>query len=634
MLRQLKLQDRLVAMAAIPIVVVAVVAAGLLLFLDGGETTPYGIFALCGVVVSTAFAFAVGRSIQTSISDMAIATSELADAHRQFAAGEITAADLPQLNVDSEDDLARVAGSINAINAITAEAGESRHSEVKEGLSNIVVNLARRSQTLLDRQVEYLDKLEGSEEDPDRLGELFKVDHLATRMRRNAESLKVLAEADPGRRRGGPVEVGDVLRVAMGEVENYENIELTEIDEGQVDAGAAMDLAHLVAELMENATQFSPPQTPVAVSGEFDDKDRFVITIKDQGMGMPKEKLVEANAVLADPPELGLGMGRSLGFMVVGRLAQRMGATVTLALNGQSGTEAVVAVPNSMFKGRTEAPKAKTATRPEAPSPATAATSASPALEKLLGLSEESLDGPLAAVEKDEANEPVADWAANSPFSPDREDTASLPSRDVQDSSDEADEDTASEETTGSAEQEAAEDSGSTEDTAASEESETDDPEAEGSEAERSEATESQDDESTDVVAETDDDVEAEEAQDEEVEETWTPPEVTADAPPRIIDPPEKLTDAIPTGDAFDSGVDSLLSQDSDDPSEGLAKRQRGASQVPVGQSRPVAASSRDPEEIKSMLSRYRDGLKGGKKQAKNESADSNSGSDDESKDR
>lgn len=579
MLRQLKLQDRLVAMAAIPILVAAVVAAGLLLFLDGGGTTPYGIFALCGVVVSIAVAAAIGSSIRSSISEMATAAGELADAHRKLVAGEIAATDLPRLAVEGEDDLARLATSINAINTLTAEAGESRRSEVKEGLSNIVVNLARRSQTLLDRQVEYLDRLEGSEEDPDRLSELFKVDHLATRMRRNAESLKVLAEADPGRRRGGPVEVGDVLRVAMGEVENYESIELAEIDDGQVDAGAAMDLAHLVAELMENATQFSPPDTPVSVSGEFDGNDQFVISILDQGMGMPKDKLAEANTVLADPPELGLGMGRSLGFMVVGRLAQRLGATVKLGLNGQSGTEATITVPSSAFKGRTAPTKSAASPRQGAPTPVAAAKTASPALEKLLGLSEEGLESAANDTVGGEAGAAPTDWAANSPFSPDRSDSAGLPSRDAKAAED-------------------ADDNKTADDTA----------EADSSGSKDSSPT-------------------------EEVEETWTPPEVTADAPPRIVDPPEKLTDAIPTGDDFESGVDSLLNPDADAQSGGLAKRQRGASEVPVGNSRPVAVSNRDPEEIKSMLSRYRDGLKGGKKN-KDESDGDSSTSGDESKDK
>lgn len=575
MLRQLKLQDRLVAMAAIPILVAAVVAAGLLLFLDGGDTTPYGIFALCGVAVSIIAAAVIGSSIRSSISEMATAAGELADAHRKLGAGEIAASDLPQLTVEGDGDLARLAASINAINAITVEAGESRRSEVKEGLSNIVVNLARRSQTLLDRQVEYLDRLEGSEEDPDRLGELFKVDHLATRMRRNAESLKVLAEADPGRRRGGPVEVGDVLRVAMGEVENYESIELADIDDGQVSAGAAMDLAHLVAELMENATQFSPPDTPVSVSGEFDDSERFVISIKDEGMGMPQDKLAEANAVLADPPELGLGMGRSLGFMVVGRLAQRLDATVTLALNGESGTEATVSVPSTAFQGRNAPTKSTPEPRKESPSPAAATKTASPALEKLLGLSEAGLESAANDSATGEDAAPT-DWAANSPFSPDRSET-SLPSRDAK----------------------------------ASDDGESDD----------------SDDSTERDVADADD------SADEVVEETWTPPEVTADAPPRIIDPPEKLTDAIPTGDDFESGVDSLLNPDAETQGAGLAKRQRGASEVPVGSSRPVAASNRDPEEIKSMLSRYRDGLKGAKKK-QDEPADDSTVSDDNSKDK
>ena len=684
MVRQLKLQDRLVAIAAIPILVVAVVAAGLLLFLEGSGTTPYGIFALCGLVVASGVAFVIGRSIQTTISELTDEVSDLAEAHRKLAAGEISAADLPQLAIDGRDELARLSASINTINAITAEAGESRNSEVKKALSNIVVNLARRSQTLLDRQVEYLDRLEGSEEDPDRLGELFKVDHLATRMRRNAESLKVLAEADPGRRRGGPVEVADVLRVAMGEVENYESIELDEIDEGTVDAGTAMDLAHLVAELMENATQFSPPDTPVSVTGEFDSEDHFLISIRDQGMGMPMEKLAEANAVLANPPELGLTMGRSLGFMVIGRLAERLGATVTLALNGRSGTEAVVSVPTSVFRNRTEPAPTTARSRTESASPAEAAQSASPALEKLLGISDESLesgDANGATIELPDADVD-SDWAASSPFAPDDKTSSALPTRggdeEAESDTDEADAETdveieAEVETDAEVESEVESDDDADANADADAEDETDleaeaedkvDADAEA-EADSSADTELEADADSDLedksedeievdadISTEDDDAEVEDdpdaddpvAEDSTAEESevadavdedpvWTPPEVTPDAPPRIIDPPEKLTDAIPTGEAFDNGVDSLLSSDSSGDA-GLKRRKRGASQVPVGQGRPVAAPSRDPKEIKSMLSRYRDGLKGGKQAKQDESADATEDSTDESKDR
>ncbi|MGB5758720.1 MAG: ATP-binding protein, partial [Acidimicrobiales bacterium] len=353
MFRQLKLRDRLVIMAAAPLLVLVAVAIGLLIVLGTGDARPYGLVALAGVAITGSAGLAVGRSVLDTLSELTDSATALATAHRRLAEGEITVDDLRPIPERGDDHFGRLAGAINALNAATIEVSESQQSAVKAGLSNIVVNLARRSQTLLDRQVEYLDRLEGSEEDPDRLGELFKVDHLATRMRRNAESLLVLAEADPGRRRGGPVEIADVLRVAMGEVEAYQYIELADVDGGPITATAAVDLAHLTAELMENATQFSPPSTPVQVTGKFDGRGAYVITIADMGIGMSDDKLAAGNELLANPPELGLGMGRSLGFMVIGRLAQRLNATVFLQPNGEVGAKAVVTVPDALFVGGT-----------------------------------------------------------------------------------------------------------------------------------------------------------------------------------------------------------------------------------------------------------------------------------------
>ena len=552
MFRQLNFRNRLVALAAVPILVVAVVATGLLLFIDGPGTKPYGIFALACLGLSGGVAFAISRSILDSMDELTRSANDLADAHRRLAEGEISADELHTVPVVSNDELGEIATAINAINSATAAATESQRDAVKEGLSTIVVNLARRSQTLLDRQVEYLDRLESSEEDPDRLGELFKVDHLATRMRRNAESLMVLAEADPGRRRGGPVEVADVLRVAMGEVENYEHIDLAEVAEGQVGATVAVDLAHLVSELMENATQFSPPNTPVQVSGVLSSPDTFSITVADSGMGMTADKLAEANSVLADPPELGLGMGRSLGFMVIGRLAKRLGAEVTLQSNGTAGLRAVVNIPADLVTslGAATPPASPVAETPSAPAPAATPTpapapepsapaaaapeadapqtgaSSSAALERLLGINTENFG---ITERRDEAPE---NWTETSPF-----DDAGSP---------------------------------------------------------------------------------ASPAQADAVSDSWTPPEVS-------VGPPRKLEEAVPSGDAFEDGVASLLEEPEDDgtqgralrsdsaTSAGLTKRQRGASAVPIGQGRPVAASSRDPEEVRSMLSRYREGLKGKK---------------------
>ena len=242
--------------------------------------------------------------------------------------------------------------------------------EIRDGLAGIVIDLARRSQTLLDRQVEFIDRLEHREHDPDRLSQLFTVDHLATRMRRNAESLLVLAGADPPRRRGGPIDIDEVIRVAVGEIENYQHIEFDRIEAGSVASGTAVDLAHLAAELMENATQFSPPDRAVCVAGVYQREATYMISIVDRGMGMTADQMAEANRVLADPPELGLDMGRSLGFAVVGRLAARLGAEVALDETTGGGVTARVTFPDRLFVGGGIRPGPPAAPTPSEPTPA------------------------------------------------------------------------------------------------------------------------------------------------------------------------------------------------------------------------------------------------------------------------
>ena len=201
---------------------------------------------------------------------------------------------------------------------------EEQGALLRKGIGDIFINLARRNQTLLDRQIEFIDQLEANEEDPDQLDNLFKLDHLATRMRRNAESLLVLAGAEPPRRRGRPVALADVVRVAIGEVEDFARISLLALDDVTVGGNVAVDLAHLLSELMENATHFSPPDTTVEIVGHRAD-DGYTLSVSDQGIGMSADQLAEANTQLARPPLVGLALSRSLGFIVIGRLASRFG---------------------------------------------------------------------------------------------------------------------------------------------------------------------------------------------------------------------------------------------------------------------------------------------------------------------
>ena len=255
------------------------------------------------------------------------------------------ASSVPKIEVGGGVELGHLAEAVGTIQQVAVEVATEQASLLRKGIGDMFVNLARRNQTLLDRQIEYIDELESNEADPDHLENLYKLDHMATRMRRNAESLLVLAGAEPTRRRGRPVPLADVVRAALGEVEDYSRIDLLGLDEVLVKSTAALDVAHLLSELMENATHFSPPDTRVEVVGHRTKSDGYVVSISDHGIGMTAEQLAESNHLLANPPLVGLAMSRSLGFIVIGRLSQRFAITVRLMPSPTGGITSVVAIP-------------------------------------------------------------------------------------------------------------------------------------------------------------------------------------------------------------------------------------------------------------------------------------------------
>jgi signal transduction histidine kinase len=224
----------------------------------------------------------------------------------------------------------------------------------REAMSELLVNLARRNQSLLNRQLEVITDLEVREREPDVLEELFRLDHLATRIRRNAESLLVLSGDDPARRWGKPVPLADVVRAAAAEVEDYRRVEVLVNDHLEVTGRAVADLAHLVAELIENATTFSPPSSEVRVRSHLTpgESGAIVLSIEDSGIGMPEDDLRRANALLAEAPEVDLGRSTMLGFHVVARLAKRYGLGVRLAPTPGGGVTAMVTLPDELVSER------------------------------------------------------------------------------------------------------------------------------------------------------------------------------------------------------------------------------------------------------------------------------------------
>ncbi|MBF8193384.1 nitrate- and nitrite sensing domain-containing protein [Nonomuraea sp. K274] len=242
-------------------------------------------------------------------------------------------------------DVARAFGSVQRT-AVTAAVGQAA---LRRGVGQVFLNLARRKQGLLHRQLGLLDGMQRRTHDPDRLEELFRLDHLTTRMRRHSESLMVLSGAAPGRAWRRPVPVIDIVRAAVAEVEDYTRVTVDTMPASAFDGGAAADLTHLVAELIENATIYSPPDTTVQVRGD-QVSNGYAIEVEDRGLGLSDDEYAAFNALLVAPPEFDLADSDRLGLFVVARLAERHGIKVLLRRSPFGGTTAIVLVPRSLVK--------------------------------------------------------------------------------------------------------------------------------------------------------------------------------------------------------------------------------------------------------------------------------------------
>jgi signal transduction histidine kinase len=283
------------------------------------------------------------------------------------------------IRVESNDEIGELAKAFNTIQEVTVTVAREQSEMLKKGIGDLYVNLARRNQSLLDRQISLIDDLEAAA-DPDELASLFELDHLATRMRRNAESLLVLSGAEQPRQWGSSVPVVDVVRAAAAEIADFARLHAHGF-EGDVEVvgHAVADLTHLVAELLENATAFSPPDTPVTVGGRMLDR-RFVIGVTDRGIGMDEPRIAAANALLARPPAAGLALSRTLGLYVVAHLAARHGIHVQLRAASPTGVTALVVLPSTLLATShvQHEPEPSTASAPPEPEPV-AATVVEPA---------------------------------------------------------------------------------------------------------------------------------------------------------------------------------------------------------------------------------------------------------------
>jgi signal transduction histidine kinase len=247
-----------------------------------------------------------------------------------------------------KDEIGALGRSFEAVHGTVLEVAREQARILEQGISDIFVKLARRNQALVERQITLLDQLERDEEDADVLADLFRIDHIATRIRRNAESLLVLAGSDSARKWTEPLALADVLQAATAEIEDYERIRVAHVDDVRVRPHAAVDLAHLLAELLENAVRFSPPGTTVEIAtrrrGGF-----CQVAVVDHGLGMTDQQLADANRLLAEPPVAGLELSRTLGHYVVARLAKRHGVDVQLGAGTVDGVVAVVSLPAALL---------------------------------------------------------------------------------------------------------------------------------------------------------------------------------------------------------------------------------------------------------------------------------------------
>ncbi|HXR69460.1 nitrate- and nitrite sensing domain-containing protein [Actinocrinis sp.] len=252
--------------------------------------------------------------------------------------------------INSNDEIGQVARAFDEVHQQAVRLA-SEQALLRSNVNSMFVNLSRRSQSLVQRQLRLIDELENSEQDPDQLANLFKLDHLATRMRRNGENLLVLAGEEPGRKWSQAVRLLDVMRAGASEVEQYERVALRDLPDVNVLGRVVNDLVHLVAELLENATSFSAPETKVSVTANMLNTGGVMLEIEDAGIGMTPEELDDANERLANPPVIDVAISRRMGLYVVGRLATRHGIQVRLRRSAGGGITALVLVPSTLLAG-------------------------------------------------------------------------------------------------------------------------------------------------------------------------------------------------------------------------------------------------------------------------------------------
>ncbi|SNS67326.1 Signal transduction histidine kinase [Micrococcales bacterium KH10] len=308
--------------------------------------------ALASVILSLLLALLIARRIVVPLSRLTAAATKVRDelptlVEQVAVPGVAPTMTIDPIEVKSKDEIGQLATVLNDMNETTIEVAQEQ-AALRGSIAEMFVNVARRDHTLLNRQLSFLDELERAEEDPTVLSNLFRLDHLATRMRRNSESLLVLAGIDSGRRVREPMALSDVVRTASSEIEAYDRVSLTLLQDPMMLGHNALHAAHLLAELLENATMFSDPSEQVEVTTNAD-QDYVSVAIRDFGLGMTQEEIAEANLKVSSRSATDVVGAQRLGLLVVGRLAERLEAHVNFEAAPDGGTLVIVAFPAKLF---------------------------------------------------------------------------------------------------------------------------------------------------------------------------------------------------------------------------------------------------------------------------------------------
>ncbi|WP_410640305.1 nitrate- and nitrite sensing domain-containing protein [Amycolatopsis sp. lyj-346] len=319
------------------------------------------VLLFAAMVLAVAVVFLITRQLLRSLkvlrrSALDVAETALPEAVRNIQEGRAQGTDVRPVPVHTDDEVGEVARAFDKVHHQALRLA-TEQAAMRTGYGSVFVNLSRRSQSLVQRQLQLIEQLERDEEDADQLATLFQLDHLATRMRRNNENLMVLSGAEPGRRSGKPVGTTDMLRAAVSEIEQYQRVQVQPPPPARIVGYAASDLMRLVAELLDNATAFSAPETTVTVASRLGEHGALEIDILDKGIGMNEAEVAEANTRLTEAGSVDLVTSRRMGLFVVGRLASRHRIGVTLH-GGRDivGVRATVMVPPELVMPVTDGP--------------------------------------------------------------------------------------------------------------------------------------------------------------------------------------------------------------------------------------------------------------------------------------